>query len=96
IKFTEGSKINAGDTILIIDHEHLDLQLLQAIAVQNAAEAQLRLMQKGAREEDIIQAEQNLNQAKVNLETAEKDKIRMQNLFDTHSITQKQYVDAAA
>ncbi|GIK59735.1 MAG: HlyD family efflux transporter periplasmic adaptor subunit [Ignavibacteriota bacterium] len=96
IKFTEGSKINAGDTILIIDHEHLDLQLLQAIAVQNAAEAQLRLMQKGAREEDIIQAEQNLNQAKVNLETAEKDKIRMQNLFDTHSITQKQYEDAAA
>ncbi|OQY74953.1 MAG: hypothetical protein B6D44_02750 [Ignavibacteriales bacterium UTCHB2] len=96
MNFSEGNKVNSGDTVLIIDHEQLELQLHQAIAGKDAAQAQLNLMLKGAREEDIIQAEQNLNQAKVNFETAERDKIRMQNLFDTHSITQKQYEDAVA
>lgn len=94
--FLEGEKVQAGDTVLIIDHEQLDLQLLQAIASRDAAQAHLNLMIKGAREEDIIQAEQNLNQAKVNFETAERDKIRMQNLFDSRSITQKQYEDTMA
>lgn len=96
INFEEGDKISEGDTVLIIDHEMLDIQLLQAVAIKNAAEAQLNLMIKGARNEDIAQAEQNLNQAKINLETAEKDKMRMQNLYDSHSITQKQLEDAVA
>jgi HlyD family secretion protein len=94
INFPEGAKVNAGDTIIIIDHELLDIQLLQAVAVKDAAEAQLNLMLKGARQEDIIQAEQNLIQVKVNFETAERDKIRMENLYESRSITLKQYEDA--
>jgi HlyD family secretion protein len=96
INFLEGEKVNASDTVIIIDHDQLDLQLLQAIASRDAAEAQLKLMLSGARKEDINQAEQNLNQAEVNFETAEKDKIRMQNLYDSRSITQKQFEDAIA
>lgn len=94
--FIEGDKVNAGDTIIIIDHELLDIQLQQAIANKNAVESQLKLMLAGARIEDINQAEQNLNQAKINYETAEKDKARMQNLYDSRSITQKQFEDAIA
>ncbi len=96
INFIEGDKVNVGDTILIIDHEILDIQLQQAIASKDAVEAQLNLMLLGARKEDINQAEQNLNQAKVNYETAERDKVRMQKLYDSRSITQKQYEDALA
>lgn len=96
IKFPEGAKVNSGDTIVIIDNELLDIQLLQAIAAKDAAEAQLNLMLRGAREEDIIQAEQNLNQVKVNFENAQRDKIRMENLYESRSITQKQYEDAVA
>lgn len=96
MNFSEGDKVNSGDTVLIIDHEQLELQLHQAIAGKDAAQAQLNLMLKGAREEDIIQAEQNLKQAKVNFETAERDKNRMQKLYDSQSITQKQYEDAVA
>ncbi|OGU38587.1 MAG: hypothetical protein A2315_06655 [Ignavibacteria bacterium RIFOXYB2_FULL_35_12] len=94
--FIEGDKVKVGDTIIIIDHELLDIQLQQAIAGKDAVEAQLKLMLAGARIEDINQAVQNLKQAKVNYETAEKDKIRLQNLYDSHSITQKQYEDALA
>ncbi len=68
----------------------------QAIASKDVTDAQLRLMLSGARKEDINQAEQNFNQAKINYETAEKDKQRMKNLYDSHSITQKQYEDATA
>ncbi|HMN16744.1 MAG: HlyD family efflux transporter periplasmic adaptor subunit [Ignavibacteriota bacterium] len=96
VNFPEGEKVNIGDTVLIIDHEQLDIQLLQAKAAKDAAEAQLNLMLKGARPEDISLAEQNFNQAKVNFETAERDKNRMQNLYDSRSITQKQFEDAYA
>lgn len=96
LNFNEGAKVKAGDTVLIIDHEMLDIQLRQAIASKDVTEAQLRLMLSGSRKEDIIQAEQNLNQAKVNYELAERDKNRMQNLYESRSITQKQYEDAVA
>ena len=96
LNFSEGAKVNAGDTILIIDHELLDIQLRQSIASKDVTEAQLKLMLAGARKEDINQAEQNLNQAKVNYETAERDKARMKSLYDSRSITQKQYEDAVA
>jgi len=96
VNFPEGEKVNIGDTVLIIDHEQLDIQLLQAKAAKDAAEAQLNLMLKGARPEDISLAEQNYNQAKVNFETAERDKNRMQNLYNSRSITQKQFEDAYA
>lgn len=96
INFIEGLKVNAGDTIIIIDHELLEIQLQQAIAGKNAAEAQLNLMLAGAREEDINQAEQNLIQAKINYQTAERDKERMQSLYNSNSITKKHYEDALA
>jgi HlyD family secretion protein len=66
------------------------------MAAKDAVEAQMKLMLSGARKEDVNQAEQNLNQAKVNFETAERDKIRFKNLYDSRSITQKQYEDAIA
>lgn len=92
--FSEGQKLNVGDTVIRIDNENLRLQLRQAAASKDVAEAQYSLMVKGARDEDISQAEQNLNQAKVNFESAERDKNRMQNLFEARSVTQKQLEDA--
>lgn len=96
MNFIEGDKVRVGDTIIIIDHELLDIQLQQAVAGKDAVEAQFKLMLAGSRTEDINQAEQNLNQAKVNYETAERDKSRMQNLYESRSITQKQLEDAVA
>ena len=89
----EGAVVNAGDTVLIIDHESYDLQLKQAEAVRDLAKAQLDLLLNGARKEDIKLAEEQLNQAKANFELAQKDKERFQNLYDSQSITKKQYDD---
>jgi len=92
----EGTQIAAGDTILIIDHEALDIQLRQMTAGRDIAKAQLDLLIKGARHEDIQQVQEQLNQAEANFGIARSDKKRMENLFRSQAITKKQYEDASA
>ncbi|MGE5679867.1 MAG: HlyD family secretion protein [Bacillota bacterium] len=92
----EGENVKSGDTLLTIDHEMLDIQLNQALAGKDVSEAQYKLLKSGARSEDISQAEENLRQAQVNFEQARNDKDRMSNLYQSKSITKKQYEDALA
>jgi HlyD family secretion protein len=92
----EGSAVNEGDTLAVIDHESLDLQLKQANAGVDLADAQLRLLLNGARSEDIAQAEEAVRQSEANLRNAEADFARMRELFSQGSVTQKQRDDAEA
>ena len=92
----EGTRVNNGDTVIIIDTETYELKLAEAMATQDFAQAQYNLLKKGARVEDINQAEENLNQAQISFELAEKDKQRMENLYESKSITKKQFDDAIA
>lgn len=92
----EGAKVNEGDTIMIIDHENLGYQLDQAEAAVKAAKAQLELLKIGARKEDIQQGEDALKQAQINFGLAELNKDRMTKLYQSNSITKKQYDDATA
>jgi len=89
----EGKQANAGDTILIIEHEALGFQLEQAIAGENISSAQLSLILKGARSEDIKQAEEMMNQTEINYKLAKNDFERYKGLWESKSITQKQYED---
>jgi len=92
----EGEKVNAGDTVMIIDPEVYELRLAEAAAALQQAEAKYNLLKKGARKEDLKQSEETLKQAQIYLELAEKDKERMTNLYESKSITEKQYDDAVA
>ena len=96
INIEEGDKVKEGDLLLELDHDLLDIQLRQAEARVQQAEAQLRLLKSGARKEDIEVAEQSLKQAKINLDQAKQDKGRFTSLYDTRTITKKQYDDAVA
>ena len=96
IKYDEGSRVNEGDTVMIIDHDNLEIQLQQAIAGENAADAQLKLLKEGARAEDIQQAENGLQQAKINMNLAEQDFNRMKDLYSSKTVTKKQFDDAQA
>lgn len=96
ILYDEGQFVNTGDTVMIIDHETLQLQLDQAEAGVEAAGAQLRLLKVGARKEDIKQAEEAVKQAEINFNLAKKDKERMENLHEANSISQNQYDNAVA
>jgi HlyD family secretion protein len=89
----EGQLVKAGDTVLTIDSEAYLYQLQQAEALTQVSEAQLSLLRNGARKEDIAEADAMLNQAEINLSQAKQDKERYEKLYQTKSITKKQYDD---
>jgi HlyD family secretion protein len=82
----EGDIVKKGDTLLVIDNTDWKYQLEQALGGYEMADAQYRLVRKGAREEDIAQAE-------ANFMNAEEDLKRMEGLWHSKSITQKQFDD---
>lgn len=92
----EGEQVNKGDTILVIDVEALSYQLEQALAAEQISGAQLNLMLKGARTEDIKQAEEAMKQSEANLKIAKSDFERYTKLWESKAITQKQYEDMTA
>ncbi len=96
IRAEEGSRVGKGDILVLIDHETLDIQLRQAEAGTDLAEAQLALLRKGARAEDIRQGEEALRQAGANLKVAADDAGRMRELAARGSVTPKQRDDAEA
>jgi HlyD family secretion protein len=94
IMVDEGSRIRKDEVLMVLDHDLLDIQLRQAYAGVEQAEAQLRLLQAGARKEDINLAQEQVRLAKINVDQAEVDKDRLEKLYETSTITKKQYEDA--
>ncbi len=87
VRIEEGTRVQEGDTLVLIDDTDYQLQLRQADANAAAAEAQYRVAVEGSRKEDILQAE-------AAFKSAEKDHERMKDLLAATSVTQKQYDDA--
>ena len=83
----EGSLVGVGDTLAILDAEEWRYQLQQAEANLRATEAQYRLALEGPRKEDVVQAE-------ANYESAKSDLRRMEELYGTKSVSEKQLEDA--
>jgi HlyD family secretion protein len=92
----EGRRVKPGDTLAVVDHAALDIQFRQAEAGVRLAEAQLALLVKGARSEDIRQAEEALKQAEASWKLAEEDARRMRDLARSGSVTPKSRDDAEA
>lgn len=90
----EGSLVTKGDTVLIIDPINYKLKLDEALSSLQSTEAQYSLLKSGARKEDIAQSESALQQTEINLQQAEKDKERYEKLYESKSITKKQFEDA--
>ena len=91
----EGTEVQAGDTLAIVDHEPIHLQLEQAKATLEASQAELALLRKGARPEDIAQAKAQLKQAKAQLKQAQRDLNRLRELLTRNSATAHQVEQAA-
>jgi HlyD family secretion protein len=92
----EGSRVKEGDLIAVLDSSSLAIQLSQAEAGVRLADSQLRLLLKGARSEDIRQAEELLKQAEAGLSIARQDLKRAGDLLEKGSATQKIKDDAEA
>jgi HlyD family secretion protein len=91
--FDEGDFVKKNDTLAEVDMTNLQIQKKQAEGGLLLADAQLQLLEHGSRIEDIQQAEEMLKQAKANFESAESDKNRMESLYNSKSISDKQWED---
>jgi len=87
VNVIEGSTVHQGDTLAVIDDTEWRYQLEQAEANLKAAEAQYQLILEGARREDVIQAEASYKSAQADLQ-------RMEELFKSRSVSEKQLDDA--
>ncbi len=95
ISVDEGANVKEGETLVRLDHSLLDVQLRQSQALIEQSEAQLRLLQSGAREEDISIAIKQVELAEINLQQAKEDRDRFALLLESNTITRKQFDDAA-
>lgn len=98
----EGDRVTQGQVVARLDTRDIDLALQRARAERSQADAQLRLLQAGARAEDIRQAEAqaaaaaaDVQAAQADLAAAETDLERFERLLQTNSGSQKQRDDAA-
>ncbi len=87
LRVREGTLVAVGDTIASIDATEWRYQLDQAEANLRAMDAAYSLALKGPREEDVVQA-------KAQYESARNDLARMEDLYKTNSVPQKQLEDA--
>lgn len=78
----EGSFIHAGDTLVIIDSPELDAKLDQANSAEDAALAQNRKANKGARKELIFGAYELWQKSLVGVDITKKSYDRVQRLYD--------------
>ncbi|MFQ5436408.1 MAG: biotin/lipoyl-binding protein, partial [Anaerolineae bacterium] len=67
----EGERIRADESLLQLDESLLQAQRIQAVAALEAVQAQLALLQAGARDEQIAAAAAQLAQAEAGLRLAE-------------------------
>jgi HlyD family secretion protein len=98
----EGDRVQPGQTVLTLDTRDVQLAIDRARAEQASAEAQLRLVQAGARGEDLRQSESQIETARseaaaarAELRSAEQDLDRFETLLKNNSGSRKQRDDAA-
>lgn len=92
----EGTRVNAGDTLVFIDSPELDAKLFQANAAENAALAQNKKAVKGARKELITGAFEMWKKAEVGVDIMKKSYDRVQHLYDKGVVTAQKRDEAEA
>jgi HlyD family secretion protein len=84
----EGDRVALGDVIGRLDTEDIDLALEAARSRRAQARAELRLLEAGARDEDVAEARALVDQAEASLAGADRHLGRMQALLDSGSGTE--------
>ncbi len=98
----EGARVQAGALLARIDPADLQLARERAQAERDGADAQLRLLQAGARREDLAQAQaqteaakSDVRSARAELDAASADLARFESLLAANAGSRKQRDDAA-
>jgi len=96
VNLEEGNRIEKDSVAARIDCTELKLQLQNAQAAQNAANANFQLIKKGARKEDILQVHELLKQAEIAKQNAQDKYERASALYKDKLIPKDQFDDITA
>ena len=103
LRVKEGDRVKSGDIIARLDTADSELLLTRARADRDQADAQMRLLQAGARPEDVRQAQAQVSAAEADVATlqaelaaAAADADRFESLLASNSGSRKQRDDAVA
>ena len=94
IHISEGSSVVPGTLLVTIDAESVSLQADQAFAAWQAAEAQYRKAERGARDEELENARATFAQAEEDLSAAKRNLDRSKRLYDSGTISRSQFEEA--
>ncbi len=92
----EGDKVTAGQVIARLDPAPRQVDLEQAQAQAQSAEAKLAMVHKGYRAEDVAQATSKVREAKATAENAQKTYERQDQLYTTGAVSRQNRDDALA
>lgn len=90
----EGDTVQAGQVIALLDGKEIEAQVAQAQGAYEAAQARLAELLRGAREEEIRQAQANLAQAQAAAEGARRSLETVQEMFAKATELRAQLVNA--
>lgn len=93
---SEGMTVTKGDTLVFINSPELNAKLMQATSAEDAANAQNKKANKGARAEQIAGAYELWQKAEVGVKLAEKTYNRVKNMFNEGVVPAQKQDEAEA
>lgn len=96
LRVKEGQKVNAGDTLAILEAPDVVAKMEQAQAAEAAAQAQNEKAIKGARVEEIQGAYEMWQKAIAGVDIAEKSYKRVKNLYEQGVMSAQKHDEAKA
>ncbi len=91
----EGDWVKGGQTIAVLDAREHQKDYDATLANLDKAQAELKLLKAGPKQEEVEKARQQLDTAKTNHEYSEKEATRLEALYKGGAVSQEEY-DAAA
>ena len=96
LKVKEGDAVEKGQLLVLIDSPEIKAKSVQAISVEQAAQAISDKANRGTREETIRGAKEQYERAKAAAEYATKSYQRMKNLYDKNVIAAQKFDEVEA
>ncbi len=94
IEVRENEQVERDEVLMTVDDRIVRLEMRQAAAAVNAAAAELRRAQRGAREEELESARAAVSQAEEDRRVAENAFQRAERLYDQGAISRSEYEQA--
>lgn len=96
LRVQSGDKVQAGDTLVILDSPEVEAKMEQAQAAEAAAKAVAQKAQNGARQQEIQGAYELWQKAQAGLEVAQKTFDRVERLFNEGVVAAQKRDEAEA